>query len=118
MILVGMAFLFCFLNTNILEKSSLEQTANVESDKTTNVYFNNGEAIFLRHTFNNYLAGKVSNISRTVLEGTGSEYTGLNSFKGDYYRSPFIVYEENNTLAGGKQLEIIFVNKPDKMFTA
>ena len=70
-------------------------------------YFNNPEAIYLRQAFNDYQNAK-----------NDTTQNGLGDFDKSYYSSPFIVYEENNSLAGGKQLEIIFVNNPDKMFTA
>ncbi len=88
----------------------LSNTKNpTPSQITTNEspYFNNAEAMFLRERLNEYLKTSSSKTSN-----------GLSDYDNSYYESPFIVYEENNSLAGGKQLEIIFVNKPDKMFTA
>ncbi len=71
------------------------------------IYFNNPSALYLRQALNEYLSDSETN-----------KANGLGDYDKSYYKSPFIVYEENNSLAGGKQLEIIFVEKPDKMFTA
>lgn len=77
-----------------------------EESTTESIYFNNQEALYLRKAFNEYLKSPTNTSN------------GLNDYSKSYYNSPFVVYEENNSLAGGKQLEIIFVDKPDKMFTA
>jgi len=87
--------------------SSTHKTTNPQVTTNENPYFNNSEALFLRNQLNEYLKSPNSKTTN-----------GISDYDSDYYTSPFIVYEENNSLAGGKQLEIIFVNKPDKMFTA
>ena len=43
---------------------------------------------------------------------------GLGSFDKDYYQGKFIVYIINDSIAGGKEISIIFQDKPDKLFTA
>jgi len=88
-------------------KNNIVDVKDVEATTETLSYFNNLEAKYLRQKLNEY-------IQKPEKDTTN----GLNDADASYYESPFIVYEENNSLAGGKQLEIIFVNKPDKMFTA
>lgn len=101
-LLLGLSVLGVLPYLNKPNRSTVQETVANES-----IYFNNPEAIFLRQTFNDFLKTPNNGISN-----------GLNEYGNSYYDGPFIVYEENNSLAGGKQLEIIFVNKPDKMFTA
>jgi hypothetical protein len=43
---------------------------------------------------------------------------GLSSFDKSYYQSKFIVYSIDNSLAGGKEIYIVFQDKPDKVFYA
>ncbi len=88
-------------------KNNSADAKDVETTTNTLSYFNNLEAKYLRQILNEY-------IQKPDRDTTN----GLTDTDVSYYESPFIVYEENKSLAGGKQLEIIFVNKPDKMFTA
>lgn len=43
---------------------------------------------------------------------------GLSSFDKSYYRSKFIVYSIDNSFAGGKDIYVVFQDKPDKVFLA
>ena len=50
------------------------------------------------------------------MEGVPS---GLDSFSKDYFKSKFVVYDMNhNSLVGGKEIFIIFREKPDRLFVA
>lgn len=61
---------------------------------------------------NNY-KGTVADV---VIEGNGNPGTGLKAFSRDYFKSKYFVYMIKNSVAGGKEMLIIFVDKPDKIF--
>jgi len=44
--------------------------------------------------------------------------SGLDSFDRSYYQSKFVVFAINDNIGGGKEIDIIFQDKPDKMFAA
>jgi len=102
LLVLGVIGVFCF---GFYQYSN--RTSHLQEVSSKNSYFNNPEALYLRKAFETYLNTPNS-----------STYNGLDNTNKAYYSSPFVVYEENNSLAGGKQLEIIFINNPDKMFTA
>jgi hypothetical protein len=65
-----------------------------------------------------YLAGKEMpdlTIDKNDLDGAPS---GLADFDKEYYQSKFAVLAIDNALPGGKDVLIIFQDKPDKIFTA
>lgn len=76
--------------------------------------------LHLRKALNGYLNGTnigVESPNLVIKEDTvkGSP-TGLDSFDKSYYKSKFIVYSIDDSVAGGKEIRIIFQDKPDKMF--
>ena len=84
--------------------------------------YSNPYVIHIRKALGGYLDGSnvgmdspESVIEKGEINGTP---TGLSSFDKDYYKSKFIVYAINNSIAGGKEIVIIFQDKPDKLFTA
>ena len=52
------------------------------------------------------------------IENAKSTPAGLDSFSKDYYRSKFIVMAIDDGITGGKIINIIFQDKPDKLFNA
>ena len=65
----------------------------------------------VRKALNGYLAGTNEGLS-------DPDDVGLDSFSKDYYRSKFVVVWFDNSIAGGKDISILFQDKPDKLFTA
>jgi len=96
--------------------------------------YKNPYVLHIRKALNAYLNGTNEGISfpesvinAQVLEETsldsGAESAdltpaGLDSFSKDYYRSKFIVFAINDGIMGGKIINIIFQDKPDKLFNA
>lgn len=78
--------------------------------------------IALRTALDGYLDGtnKGMDDPQLVIKADKREgyIDGLSSFSKNYYKSKFIVYAIEDSLAGGKQIAIIFQDYPDKMFDA
>lgn len=78
--------------------------------------------IHLRKALNGYLDGSNYGMSEPKLvveSGESDNYLeGLSSFSKSYYQSKFIVYYLDDSIAGGKDIQIIFQDKPDKLFRA
>lgn len=84
--------------------------------------YKNPFVLHVRKALNGYLDGSNVGMSAPSVvieseEKDGTKY-GLDSFDKDYYRSKFVVYAVNDSLAGGKNVVIIFQDKPDKAFVA
>jgi len=96
--------------------------------------YKNPYVLHIRKALNGYLNGinegiefPESVIEAHILEGTPPESgiessdpapSGLDSFSKDYYRSKFVVMAINDGVMGGKIINIIFQDKPDKLFNA
>ncbi len=80
------------------------------------------DVIQVRKALNGYLDGSNYGMTepRLVIESSTSDdfLYGLSSFSKNYYKSKFIIYTINNNIAGGKNISIIFQDKPDKLFVA
>ena len=78
--------------------------------------------IHLRKELNGYLDGSNDGISDSNLVIKSNKrdgyIDGLSSFNKDYFKGKFIVYTIENSIAGGKDIAIIFQDKPDKLFNA
>jgi membrane-associated protease RseP (regulator of RpoE activity) len=77
--------------------------------------------VHLRTSFANYLQGSKEGIGELAITGGIAENTldGLENIDKSYLESKFIVYwVENQAIGGGKNISIVFVNKPDKVFKA
>lgn len=81
----------------------------------------NPYVLHIRKVLDGYLAGKNVGMysPELVIEARKvDEYTaGLASFDKEYYKSKFIVFSMDNSITGGKNISIIFQDKPDKIFT-
>lgn len=80
----------------------------------------NPYVMHIRKALNGYLDGTNEGIEfpdvvidAHELEGTPA---GLDSFSKDYYRSKFVVMAINDGPMGGKIINIVFQDKPDKLF--
>ena len=78
--------------------------------------------LFLRKALNAYLDNTISkvNVAEEAInkDKENGFITGLDSFDKTYFRSKFVVFTINNNIAGGKDVEIIFQEKPDRIFYA
>lgn len=80
----------------------------------------NSFVLHIRKALDGYLNGTNVGIDSPDLvikkdEIDGSP-TGLSSFDKDYYKSKFVVFTINDSMAGGKFIRIIFQDRPDKVF--
>ncbi len=77
--------------------------------------------VYLRKALNAYLVNDSnSGIATTAIRVDRQEDTigGLDAFDKDYYNSKFVVLALNDSLIGGKEIQIIFQDKPDRVFNA
>lgn len=105
---------------NLKEIPEVEFTPE-ELEKYYQVY-KNPFVLYLRKALNAYLANDSTgvNISMAAVQKETREgiISGLNSFDKEYYRSKFIVATINDSTLGGKDIQIIFQNKQDRIFYA
>ncbi|MCA9383195.1 hypothetical protein KC909_02410 [Candidatus Dojkabacteria bacterium] len=83
--------------------------------------YNDPFIIAVRDGLDNYLAGSSEGIGALAEEGINIEgiVDGLDNFDRSYYESEFMVYYvNNNALGGGKEITIMFVDQPDRLFIA
>ena len=113
---------------NILptEASLTPTSSNAVNDPNQNdleQYYKVYDNPFVKHirvALDGYLEGTNKGVDDPETAITTSEVNGakagLASFDKSYYRSKFIVYSINDNIAGGKEINIIFQDKPDKIF--
>jgi len=105
--------------TPLIEEIEPIQFTPEELEKYSEVY-ENPYVLHIRKALNGYLEGtnEGMELPETVIEAHEYEGTsaGLDSFSKDYYKSKFIVYAINDSITGGKMVNIIFQDKPDKLF--
>jgi len=77
--------------------------------------YKNPFVLQIRTALNSYL-NDPKTLSETVLEGLGDGKSGLNSYSSDYFRGRFVVMGIKKSLAGGEEVNILFPDKPDKVF--
>ena len=83
--------------------------------------YKNPFVLHIRKALDNYLAGTNESINLLAIKVDKAEdgtIGGLDSFSKDYYKSKFIVFAINNNDFGGKTINIVFQDKPDKLFNA
>lgn len=78
--------------------------------------------LHVRKALSGYLAGTNEGMStpEAVIErdDSGENLSGLDSFDKEYYKSKFVLLSLDDSVAGGKQIYIIFQDKPDRIFGA
>lgn len=117
-------------------KHSVSPTPSTEAEAKVNVLtdinkeeleeyyrvYENPYVLYLRKALDAYLANDSSdvNISMAAVEGINMEdiTSGLAAFDKEYYKSKFVVVTIDNSIAGGKDIQIIFQDKPDRIFYA
>lgn len=84
--------------------------------------YQNPSVIFLRKALNAYLANDSAgvNISMAAVQSETRDgiISGLSSFSKDYYKSKFVVVTINKGISGGDDIQILFQDKPDRIFYA
>lgn len=81
--------------------------------------YENPFVLHIRKALNSYLAGINEGIEPLAIRADKTEdgtIGGLDSFSKDYYKSKFIVFGINDSIVGGKEINIIFQDKQDKLF--
>lgn len=77
--------------------------------------------LFLRKALDAYRQGTYDDdmIAATAIkkDDLNGKPSGLDSFE-EYHQSKFVVYQITNGIMGGLNIHILFVDKPDQMFTA
>jgi len=80
-----------------------------EQLKNYYLVYTNSDVKYLRTLFDAYLKGEV---------GTDEEYTILDQWNKNYYRSKFVVLSRNRNTFGGTLITILFQERPDRIFVA
>ncbi|OGD63069.1 hypothetical protein A3A71_03715 [Candidatus Berkelbacteria bacterium RIFCSPLOWO2_01_FULL_50_28] len=113
-------------NTSVssAEETFTELDFSAEQLKDYYIVYENPFVIAIRTSLNNYLDGNIDtgfgDTTTAIDSSTGDDGTvyGLDSFDKEYYQSKFIVFARNEYNWGGELINIVFVDKPDKLFTA
>lgn len=101
-----------------------EEEPDFSEDELESYYavYKDPYVLHLRKALNGYLNGtnEGMEIPIAVIESQvidGKQY-GLSAFDKSYYKSKFVVLYLDNTDMGGKVIDILFQDKPDKIFRA
>lgn len=84
--------------------------------------YKNPHVVYLRQALNAYLARDSS--QACIFQGSVDKredqgiITGLDAFSQTYYKSKFVVFTINDDKDNGKNIQIIFQDKPDRIFYA
>lgn len=116
--------IFGYFQINKTNTSQTTQEAPTNQKEPEGYYqvYKTPSVIFLRKAFNAYLADDGS--QACVLQGAVKEdrregiITGLDAFDKNYYKSKFIVATIGDNEENGKDIQIIFQDKPDRIFYA
>jgi len=108
-------------NTSEIYVSDIEKPTNSQTDPVLQSYYDSYKDPFvmqIRTTLDIYLKDPTSLSSLLVEKSVGPENAkeGLDSFSSDYYKGKFVVIDIRNSVAGGKFIDILFLDKPDKVF--
>lgn len=84
--------------------------------------YKNPAVLYLRKALNAFLSNDSSNIniSNVAVEKDTRDgiISGLDSFDKEYYRSKFVVLTINKSISGGVDIQILFQDRPDRIFYA
>ncbi|MBU4210785.1 hypothetical protein KKE47_01180 [Patescibacteria group bacterium] len=134
LVIVGL-FLFKYKNNNkvIVDQIQTNTPEEPVPTKTKPIVFTqeqldeyyqttkNPYVLHIRKVLDGYLNGKnigMASPELVIETHKVEEYTaGLSSIDKEYYKSKFIVFSMNDSIAGGVEVSIIFQDKPDKLFT-
>lgn len=112
-----------YMKNNLPEDSAIEPlTATEEELKQYKETLTNPYVVHVRTALNGYLDGSnegMWNPDLTINKHEEGEYiSGLAAFDKSYYRSKFVVLAVKDFVGGGKEINIIFQDKPDTLFSA
>lgn len=103
------------------QKTILDEASKERINQYYQVY-QNPNVIYLRQALNAYLAHDSSQacISQAAVSARVDQgiVTGLDSFDKSYYKSKFIVFTIDKNKENGEDIQIIFKDKPDRVFYA
>lgn len=102
-------------NITVLDRLTYEEITKHQNSYTS------PEVKFLRKALNDYLSGTPNKqINKIAIEkhAEANFSYGLDSFESSYYKSKFIIIGGSDTTGGGKDLLIVFVDNPNKIFNA
>jgi len=114
---------FLYISRNTVSKVSEDKLAQYKS------VYQESSVVFLRKAFDAYLendSSKACILQVAVTKSEGKDYgidgitSGLESFDKEYYKSKFVVatFGDNKEIEGGKDIQIIFRDHPDRIFYA
>jgi hypothetical protein len=126
---VGLVILFLIIIGSII---FLCKPPNKGIDKRIESYksvYQENNVIFLRKALDAYIendSSKACILQSAVTKSDGKDYgiekitSGLEAFDKSYYKSKFVVatYKDNKETEGSKDIQIIFRDKPDRIFYA
>lgn len=125
---VSYSLIFKITNKNSVASLATASLTAVESlqltDEELRQYYSVYKDTFVKHVryaLNNYLVGSIDGVSSSAIKAEKSDdgtVSGLDSFSKSYYESKFIVFAINDGVMGGKVINIVFQDKPDKLFNA
>ncbi|MCL4354058.1 hypothetical protein M1349_01135 [Patescibacteria group bacterium] len=121
LIIVIVSFVYFKINkTNSLPPE--KPLASSENIQTYYDVYKNPFVLYLRKAINAYtnndsLAANLT-ISAVRKEKMDGVISGLDSFDRNYYKSKFVVLTINDSVSGGKDIQILFQDKPDRIFYA
>ncbi|MEI8361589.1 MAG: hypothetical protein WCG01_05645, partial [bacterium] len=99
-----------------------EETLSAADLKTMYGLFNDPYVIHIRKALNGYLAGTNIGLAdpKNVIakRSDGKLVYGLSAFSKVYYKSKYFVWQIDKYVKGGKDVTIIFQDKPDRIFHA
>ena len=71
----------------------------------------------IRVALDNYVKGSVDGLEETSID-TIQDGCGLSTFDQTYFKSPFILFDAEDGEFGGVNIDIVFTEKPDRIFSA
>jgi len=99
-----------------------EETFSDDQLKSYYASYNNPYVVHVRKALDGYSTG--TNVGMDIPEAVmekridGNMVFGLSAFDKDYYKSKFIVWQIDDHAGGGKDITLIFQDKPDRIFHA
>lgn len=94
------------------------------TEKDKQIYidtYQDPQVIFLRKALDAYVNDQPGQLiaSQAIKKAHDDSYTlGLDSFEKDYFKSKFIITNVSDEVDGGKVIQIISIEKPDRLFNA
>lgn len=100
----------------IIKRFEAERPPRIKEGITEEELYNNPYIKHIRIALDGYLDGTNNGIEEGVADDSIMPGCGLSSFDRSYYKSKFIILSAADNEYGGIQANIVFIDKPDKMF--